>query len=182
MGKKMNKAKFRIGRALRVMVLAILSCLSMSACALFGSRDYYYRFGFDTHGDANTYGHPDVDVLDWVYGDGKIEYLRFSDYHKEMGMPEPGTSVYGPLPRAESLYVKWRVRADGSIHEDRVDLRGLLPANPTGYTVHFVADGKTLYVFLVPPSIGAWDNVVWKKPNLRAKYEIYPNHYGQNND
>jgi hypothetical protein len=55
------------------------------------------------------------------------------------------------MRQGDSLYVKWRLRATGEIHEETVDLRHRLPRDITEHRIYFMIKGPQLYVYLVPP-------------------------------
>lgn len=55
------------------------------------------------------------------------------------------------MPRGDTLYVKWRIKASGAVHEDTVDLRKRMPSDITDHRIHFVVKGPQLYVYLISP-------------------------------
>ena len=112
---------------------------------------YYHSFSFDAVVDARKYGHPDVEVLDYAYGDSQEPRTRPSKTDREMNSFFYQQSIAGPMPRGEFLYVKWRVKATGEVHEDRADLRHRLPADITNYGIRFVINEAQLYVYAFPP-------------------------------
>ena len=112
---------------------------------------YYHSFSFDVGSDAKSYGHPEVDVLDYAYGDSQAPRTRPSKVAREMSNVFNNAGTAGFMPRGEFLYVKWRVKATGQMYEDRVDLRNRLPADISNYGIHFVIDDSQLYVYAFPP-------------------------------
>ena len=50
-----------------------------------------------------------------------------------------------------SLFVKWRIKSTGAVHEDTVDLRPRLPPDITDHRVHFIVRGSRLHVYLISP-------------------------------
>lgn len=135
--------------------LALITLLAgIASCAAAGGEPkmYYHSFSFDVTTDAKKYGHPEVEVLDFAYGDSLHPRTYFSKTDREV----KGSFAYqgnttGRMPRGEFLYVKWRVKATGEVYEDRVDLRHRLPADVTNYGVHFLIDDAQLYVYAFPP-------------------------------
>lgn len=125
------------------------------SCASSGGTLYFQSFEFDTTADARRYGQPDVEVLDYAYGESHRAGTVPSKSARELaalhGRGYPSGSVAGFLPRAEFLSVKWRDKATGETHEDRVDLRDRLPREMTNYQVRFVAEGARLHVYAFPP-------------------------------
>lgn len=112
---------------------------------------YFHSFSFDLASDARKYGHPEVDVLDYAYGDSGEPRTRPSKVAREMSNTFNSAGVAGDMPRGDFLYVKWRIKATGEVHEDRVDLRHRLPADITNYGLQFLIDGAQLYVYAFPP-------------------------------
>ena len=121
----------------------------------------------------------------WAKQVDLLEY-RYGSKTKTIGEAvKPGSSSVGyrnpvvdAMPRAEFLYVKWRIKASGEVREDRVDLRPLLPQDMDRHTVTFVIDGRQLYVYLVTGTLKPY----LSPPVLRTylskstvTYEIYPN-------
>ena len=109
---------------------------------------FVHGFSFGT-GDS-----PDVEVevLDYQYGGSGQFATRASQEKISLGEIFTQHSIFGGMPRGDFLYVKWRIKQTGEIHEDRVDLSKRLPQDMTYYTLHFVAKGAQLYVYLVPPT------------------------------
>ena len=105
-----------------------------------------HSFSFDTFTDS-----PDAEVLDYQYG-GSGQFGTHAN--KEMVQLEKvfrQWNTSGVMPRGEFLYVKWRLKPSGEVHEDKVDLTARLPADITGYRIHFVIKGAQLYVYLISP-------------------------------
>jgi hypothetical protein len=141
-----------LNRALKLFAVVSL-LIGIASCAIAGAEPkvYFHSFSFDVAADAKKYGHSEVDVLDYAYGDSGEPRTRPSRVAREMSNVFNNTGVAGEMPRGEFLYVKWRIKATGEVHEDRVDLRNRLPADVTNYGVHFLIDGAQLYIFLLPP-------------------------------
>lgn len=132
---------------------AIFALSSLAACAAASgeSKMYYHSFSFNAITDAKKYGHPEVEVLDYAYGDSHRPRTSPSKVDREMNPFFYEQNTTGEMPRPEFLYVKWRVRATGQVFEDRVDLSHRLPADITNYEIHFVVDDAKLFVFALPP-------------------------------
>jgi hypothetical protein len=179
-----------LSRALKLFTL-ILVLTGIASCAIAGGepRMYFHSFSFDLAADAKKYGHSEVDVLDYAYGDSGVPRTRPSKVAREMSDVFNNTSITGAMPRGEFLYVKWRIKATGEIHEDRVDLRNRLPTDMTNYGVHFLIDGAQLYVFLLPPEemkdslgrvsvvTGGWTRDIYyldRYADYRSQHQIYP--------
>lgn len=69
----------------------------------------------------------------------------------ELGEPRvpSSTTINGPMPVGELLYVHWLLKDTGEMIEHRVDLRNHLPINMTDQTLIFSINNKDLYVYLV---------------------------------
>ena len=136
----------------RLRVVLYLSLLAaIAGCVAGGSSLYFQSFDFDLNVDARCYGQPEVEVLDYVYGDSHQYGTQRSSYSKELGQAIARGSVAGYLPRGEFLWFKWRVKATGRVYEDKVDLRQRLPIDLTKYGIHVVIEGAQLYVYAFPP-------------------------------
>ena len=53
--------------------------------------------------------------------------------------------------KGDDLYVKWRIKSTGTIHEDTVDLRNRLPVNIKDHRIYFIVKDTQLYVYLITP-------------------------------
>jgi len=103
-----------------------------------------HSFGFDALVDS-----PGIRILDYRYGDSNAAGARNPDFLVKEGRSLQRISVSGPMKRGDSLYVKWQILADGSVHQDTVDLSKRLPSDLTDWKVYFVVNGPQLYVYLV---------------------------------
>lgn len=135
----MQRIKVIVG--LRCVVLA--ATMLLGACGI-GPKAPFYSFEFDAREDS-----PEVEVLDYQYGDSAIPGTRPSAEAIRLHQVGQGTKTYAPMPPADFLYVKWRMRQTGQEFEDRVDLRRRLPQALEGSRVHFVIDGKQLFVYVI---------------------------------
>ncbi|MBL0420469.1 hypothetical protein JI739_08955 [Ramlibacter sp. AW1] len=156
-------------RSLLRVIAALLLAVALAACA---TRPHVVAHGFTFDG-WDDHWYPQITVLEYAYGD-KYHMTRKKN---ENGLP-PGTSVFGDMPVAKFLYVRWRLKATGQTFEERVDLRDRLPADLSGHDITFVIDGSQLYVFVVTPEqikvrltkrpLKTW----WS--THRVSYEIFP--------
>jgi len=144
-------------KALKCLTIAVYVWMNLSACSTVGVTSHpMHSFGFDTRHDS-----PDVEVMDYHYGNDKQRGVRPESERVAMGQSFPYERIYGELPRADFLYVKWRIkdrmRPDQYLgsYQDRVDLRTRLPVDIDGFGIHFVVKGRQLYVYLIPPP-GVW--------------------------
>lgn len=147
---KMNISS-RFGKWISILLInaALISCAT-------GQTMYFQSFNFNQGVDRGVDGHLDADVLNYEYGSSGLPGTRpfkedweilaqiGKDYFGQHG-------IAGMLPRADHLYVKWRVKATGAVYEDRVDLTHRLPRDMTNYELNFAIFGSQLYVFLFPP-------------------------------
>ncbi|MBL0420470.1 hypothetical protein JI739_08960 [Ramlibacter sp. AW1] len=159
---------FSAHNLLRVIV-ALLLVMTLAACA---TRPHVVAHGFAFNGWRDHW-YPQITVLEYAYGD-KYHMTRRKN---EDGVP-PGTAVFGAMPVADFLYVRWRLQETGETFEERVDLRDRLPADLWAHYITFVIDGPQLYVYVVTPE---QIKVRLTKPPLRTwwsidrvTYEIYP--------
>jgi hypothetical protein len=94
---------------------------------------------------------PDIEILDFFYGIPNCPSIYNPDQFKKRGKSMQGFDTYGPMRRAQKLYVKWRIQSTGQELEDTVDLTGRLPSDMTNHRLHFMVRGTQLFVFLVTP-------------------------------
>ena len=158
-------------RQVLILTATLATFYAVSACS--GGSDYVdHGFEFDAPTDS-----PGIHILDFKYGDGTGHGTRNPQALLDEGKPLQRISVRGPMRRPDSLFVKWRMASDGSIHEDTVDLRKRLPRDFDGGKVYFSVHGAQLEVFLISteprqpnmPAIGPR-----KYRNLKVS-RIYPN-------
>lgn len=122
-----------------------LALLALVGCA-FNPSVIDHSFGFDARWDS-----PDVDVLNYRYGNSNIPATRTQDFELREGRISNSASVTGDMLRGEFLYVKWRIKSTGEVFEDNVDLRKRLPYDIKKHRIYFVIKGAQLYVFLISP-------------------------------
>src|SRR6476660_750132 len=122
----------------------VLVALAVAACA--SGSVVNHAFSFDANGES-----PEVEVLDFLYGDSKLSMTRNPEYLRKQGKSLQGAGIYGEMLPGDFLYVKWRIRGTGHVYEDKVDLRHRLPADITNHRIHFIIKGPQLYVYLVTP-------------------------------
>jgi hypothetical protein len=120
-------------------VLALL----ISACA---SNIVRHTFQFNAGLDS-----PEVQVLDFRYGQSKQPGLRPPEWTYAANRIPQAAATGGEMLRGDELYVKWRLISTAEIFEDTVDLRRRLPADIKDHTVYFIIKGPQLYVYLVTP-------------------------------
>lgn len=121
----------------------IVSTFLMCGCAT-GQSLVNHSFEFDAVRES-----PDIEVLNYQYGNLKQPGARMPEWAIEQGRVWGGTGTYGLMPPGEFLYVKWRIKSTGEVVEDKVDLKTRFPADITDHRVHFVIDGRQLYVLLI---------------------------------
>lgn len=181
-------------------VVALFFAVALVACASV-PKQVFHSFQingrYDGHPDAEDKYEgwaKDVDLLAYSYGDqyrmvrNSVDEPRSPVYKGLNALPYGPSSVSGPMPVGEFLYVKWRIKATGEVLEDRVDLRERLPQNMTNHTLTFVPDGQQLHIYIETPfprkltrtdPLRPW--VVAEKPTHLPSsskrywvYEIYP--------
>lgn len=132
-------------------LFAFVAMVALAACAA-GPEVVDHAFGFATAYD----GQDDVEVLDYRYGNSKLP-VHAPDWAVKEGKTFGGTGVRGPMLRGDFLYVKWRLKSTGQVHEDNVDLRQRLPADIEKHEVYFIIHGPQLYIYLITPKRRAKD-------------------------
>jgi hypothetical protein len=156
--------------ALRISIFVLLFA-AIAGCAS-STKQVVQGFSCDMRKDG--WG-TTVTLLEYRYGN------KTSSLHKQ-SQGETGLGCIGliwlPMPTADFLHVKWRIKATNEIIEERVDLHGLLPTNMQDQEVTFVIDGRQLYVYLVTPT-QITQNLpraplrTWRSRH-QVTYEIYP--------
>lgn len=151
-------------------MFAIFVFFSLTACAT-GGNMVHHSFGFDTNEDS-----PDIEVLDYQYGDGTVFGTHADKERIMLGQVFPAGNISGNIPRGDTLYVKWRDKHSHHIYEDKVDLKNRMPRDISGLTVYFMIKGPQLYVYLIYP--GLKDASVPKGPvrmyQDQKQVQIYP--------
>jgi hypothetical protein len=124
-------------------IVSLAALTTLVACAT-GPKTVNHGFGF------NLSDSPEAELLAYRYGDSDLP-VSWTPRPGEKNNTPQRTYVYGPMRQGDSLYVKWRLKATGEIHEETVDLRHRLPRDITEHRVYFMIKGAQLYVYLVPP-------------------------------
>ncbi len=154
-------------RKLLVIRQAILAfgIFCLTACATGGGNMIFHTFEFDAWRDS-----PDIEVLDYQYGDQKTTGFSPERERVKLGQAFRSGGLSGFIPRGDFLYVKWRIKKTGEVLEDRVDLRHRLPENLDHLEIHFVCHDRQLYVFVTWP----WDGQPWTKGKPQDRYKPVP--------
>jgi hypothetical protein len=124
-----------------------LLLFSLAACATHGNM-VHHSFGFDTITDS-----PDVEVLDYQYGDAAHYETGAEPERVALGQVFVAGSVSADMPRGDTLYVKWRDKHSHQVYQDRVDLKNRMPQDISGLTIYFMIKGAQLYVYLIYPGL-----------------------------
>lgn len=138
----------------------ISTVLALTACATRGTM-FNHSFSFDTIGDS-----PDIEVLDYRYGSSGAFATYANPEMIALGETFKRGGLFGAMPRADYLYVKWRIKTTGEIFEDKVDLSLRLPQDLEMLEVRFVVRGSQLYIFVNWP----WDGKAWIEESYRSEY------------
>lgn len=152
------------------LVSSLLAALAFAGAAL-AQPVVDHSFAFDAISDS-----PDVEILDYRYGDSRFPAARNPEYLLKEGKALQRINISGPMRRGEVLFVKWRSESTGKTYEDTVDLRKRFPGDISGHKVYFIVKGSQLYVYLISPERRPPD----MPPNGPGAYEhrkvvtIYP--------
>ncbi len=156
--------------ALRKLILVCLFA-AMAGCAS-GTKQVVQGFSCDMRKDG---WETKVTLLEYSYGNNMSSTHKKSQ--SETGLGCIGL-VWSPMPIADFLYVKWRIKTTNEVIEKRVNLHGLLPSSMQDQEVTFVIDDRQLYVYLVTPT-QITENLpkaplrTWRSRH-QVTYEIYP--------
>lgn len=133
----------------RVMcAVSIALLLSMLAACSSVPADQLHSFDFDVRTE-----NPDIEVLDYRYGVVRIGPTQADRSSVERGLVRQQAGVSGYIPRGETLYVKWRIRATGEVREETVDLKSRLPRDISKHKITFKFVQGALFVYLVTPEV-----------------------------
>lgn len=133
-----------IWRWLASLILGV-ALVGLPACAT-GPKLTDHAFEFNASSDS-----PGVEILNYQYGNSNLPGTRLPPALLREGGVSGGTGINGPMPRGDSLYVKWRIKSTGEVFEDTVDLKRRLPADITRHRIYFIVKGSQLYVYLISP-------------------------------
>jgi hypothetical protein len=139
--------------------------VGLTACASGGANVVFHTFEFDAYRDS-----PDIEVLDYQYGDQRTTGFMPERERVSLGQSFNSGGLSGYFPRGDSLYVKWRIKATGKVLDDRVDLRHRLPKDMVNLAIHFVCNDRQLYVFVKWP----WDKQPWTREPPVERYMPVP--------
>jgi hypothetical protein len=149
-----------------------LVCLffAIASCAGGQARPMH---SFEFHAATDS---PDVEILDYRYGDSQQPGVRASDWDKSSGRVQMGGGVTSAMLRGDFLYVKWRIKGAERIYEDRVDLKNRLPRDITNHRIYFVVKGPELFVYLITPEANPPDWPTHTPPGYTHKKTLvlYP--------
>jgi hypothetical protein len=128
-----------------------------------------HGFSFNARWDS-----PNVEILDFRYG--RSTYLATMGKLPDRPTSVQQTGIYGVIPRPDKLFVQWRLKDSGAVHEDTVDLKQRLPSDIKAHEVYFIVMGPRLCVYLVSPDMRARGAPAspLKKYDLRVVNIIYP--------
>ncbi|MGJ9420782.1 hypothetical protein ACHAC9_24015 [Massilia sp. CMS3.1] len=90
-----------------------------------------------------------VEIMDYMYGAPIGMPTQPPRDAVRRGHVSQGTGMAGNFVVGEYLYVKWRVKQDGTIIDRKIDLKQLLPANMDGKEIHFNFLGQELNVYVI---------------------------------
>jgi hypothetical protein len=141
--------------------ICLVLCLQLAACGSLGGAQLH-TFQFDVRNS-------DVEILDYRYGEVKIGPTQADRAGVDEGQTRQQVTVGGYLPRGETLYVKWRIRATGEVREDTVDLKSRLPRDISNRVVTFKFIRGALFVYLVTREVLP----VGQHSDGPAQYDIY---------
>ena len=124
---------------------ASLFAFAIAACSA-NQGIVMHAFGFDARWDS-----PDIEVLDYRYGNSKQPSARAPAWALQESRVPQMVGTTGEMLKGDDLYVKWRIKSTGTIHEDTVDLRNRLPVNIKDHRIYFIVKDTQLYVYLITP-------------------------------
>ena len=153
-----------------LVLFALSACASNSATANCSDNNRVSQaFSFDAPFES-----PDITLIDYFYGTPNCPSM----HNTEGVMRLQSENTFGPIRRAQKLYVQWQIKSTGQILEDTVDLRQRLPKDMTKHRLHFIVRNTQLFVFVVTPEFRHKDLPPDDGPEvysrLRKTLTIYP--------
>lgn len=133
-----------IGKTLVSLIRGAFVALLFTVLTACAGGLVFHKFSFDAASES-----PNVQVLDYRYGNSQQPSARASDYDKSSGTVRQGVSINGDMLRGDSLNVRWRVKNTGVVYEDVVDLKAVLPSDIKYNKIHFTIKSTQLFVYLV---------------------------------
>ena len=116
---------------LLAILLLLLLCM-LTACAMGGPRVYILELSFDFF-----YTNPDMEVLDYEFGDSGQTMTQMAGFMKRGGHARQRLSAGAYIPKPEYVYAKWRNMQTGEVFEERANLKGRLPDGIDDYEITF---------------------------------------------
>lgn len=127
-------------------IAIIFTFFVVSSCSVTGPRTVLHSFEFHVNWDS-----PDVELLDYRYGTSTQHGTFVPAPSLQSGRVPQSVGTRGDMIIGDFLYVKWKIKANGEIFKDTVDLRNRLPRDIYDHKIYFVIRGPQLYVYLVSP-------------------------------
>ncbi len=137
---------FRDWRMVYAHFLTLVAIMWVATACAMQPRVVDHSFEFNASWDS-----PDVEVLDYRYGDSKLPGAAPPNWALESGRIRQQTGVSGPMLVGDFLYVKWRIKATGEIHQETINLRQQLSRNIENHKIYFVIKGDQIFVYLISP-------------------------------
>ena len=116
-----------------------------------------HGFKFNAHWDS-----PDIRILNYRYGSSDFINVQPPEERLRIGNVKQQEGKYILQPLGDELYVKWKIKSTGAIHEDTVDLKSLLPLNMEENDIQFIMNGSQLHVYVVTQN-------KWRKKSMLTK-------------
>jgi hypothetical protein len=126
---------------LKVCLLVLV--FALAGCAASG-RVVFHSLAFDMLRDS-----PDIELLRYRYGSDGGYATKTSDNEIQSGTIAQSAAITGDLLVGTDLYVKWRIKSNGQVFEDTVDLKARLPRDMTRQRLRFIVEGSQLYVYVI---------------------------------
>jgi hypothetical protein len=86
----------------RKILFVLVIQLSQVSCAT-GGNAYFHSIGFNAVSDGKIYGHADVEILDWSYGNNSNVHLHSDPYFASIGKAQLLAGVTGYYPRGDYI-------------------------------------------------------------------------------
>lgn len=128
---------------LKLLTVALLFSM-LQACAVGGVPREDHALSFDTYSDS-----PGFVIWDYRYSHQSVVIRDAGSAVHDPGWAGGGQSgIRGNMRIGDTLYVKWKNKKTGEMHEETASLGGRLPRDMRDKTIRFIVSTTGLHVYV----------------------------------